>query len=1165
MPPVPLGELLAGCAVAVHVGGTFKGSGVLVAGGEVLTCAHVVASAVRDGKTITVAHEGVAVEGTVRHHTADSRASGQGPYSWPDLAWLEVPGLAGQPWVELDRVAPREDDELVGRGFSDQLEKNVPSRHPARYLIEGSVDREEGTRWQLKDAQVAPGMSGTGLANPRTGRLLGLLTRSRDTDTDLGGWAVHAHSALESDPGFADLLTLLHEEQSEGAVPGGGADQARDVAERWVVAAGLRKLLSPPYEPLPARHGPAALLVPRYGVIPFHPARQPALDDLTDWATTAQGPLVRLVTGPAGTGKTRLAAELAHQLVGQGWLTGFLPTTNDPAHVLDLLTGRADPVLLVVDYAETRTDLPDILANVADLDERGATIKVLLLARAAGEWWSQLSTLGERHDLVEAALTGAQPAPLEQLANLVDDPTPAYVDAITALAGHQALAVPDRETLPALATTGNQWSYLLVHLAALNTVGTPDEPGAPNPTGQPVSPTQVLTRGLDRELKYWRDTADREHLNDVPTTVLGRTITALSLLGATHETDAATTLTRVPDLSDATEQLRRALARWVHHHYPPSDPYGGWTSGLQPDLLAETHIVQDLANSPDLDTALLTGLDSAPAVRALTVLTRAARHQPAATTLLDRALQTDLEHLAVPAMTLTAQTGPDLADHLSRALHEQADDLPWATLDRLQGALPEQTTTLVDVAVTITSALVTHHRGGQDLEPLARSLNSLSIRLSAQGCSEDALTATAESVAIYRDLAASLPDTHSPSLAAVLNNQANRLSELGRHDEALVASEEAVVTYQYLVAIDHGRYASGLASALNTKANQLSDVGRPEDALVTSEVAVTTYRALAATHPEFYAADLAMALNNHTNRLSALGRLKDALTTIDQTVKAYYNLASVRPDAYTADLAMALNNQAQVFSALGYPGDALMAIQESVETYRALADSRPAIWTPDLAMSLTNLSVILHELNRSADALDASHEATALYRKLARERPSAHAPRLAGALFNMSDQLEANGRTDEALAATDEAVNIQRQLAADHPGAQAPQLAIFLTHRSRRLGALGRIEDALTAISEAIPLYRNLAHRDPNKFEPQLALALTMKWFLLRSLGKHEAAVQVNREAVQLWLRLQRRSPERYSSELDRAVANYQADLRNTGVPQGEIDGAVADLLATQE
>ena len=47
------------------------------------------------------------------------------------------------------------------------------------------------------------------------------------------------------------------------------------------------------------------------------------------------------------------------------------------------------PSLLVVDYAETRSGLANMVNGLA-ADQDGPDVRVLLLARSAGEWWQQL-------------------------------------------------------------------------------------------------------------------------------------------------------------------------------------------------------------------------------------------------------------------------------------------------------------------------------------------------------------------------------------------------------------------------------------------------------------------------------------------------------------------------------------------------------------------------------------------------------------------------------------------------------------------------------------------------------------------------------------------------------------------------------------------------------
>ena len=90
---------------------------------------------------------------------------------------------------------------------------------------------------------------------------------------------------------------------------------------------------------------------------------------------------IRLVVGPGGQGKTRLAHHLAALLGQNGWAAVILAERATPDQGLAQVRV---PTLVVVDYAEGRPR--QLEAVIAELERAEAKVRLLLLARTAGAW-----------------------------------------------------------------------------------------------------------------------------------------------------------------------------------------------------------------------------------------------------------------------------------------------------------------------------------------------------------------------------------------------------------------------------------------------------------------------------------------------------------------------------------------------------------------------------------------------------------------------------------------------------------------------------------------------------------------------------------------------------------------------------------------------------------
>ena len=183
-------DLLHQCTVRISVAGKQgHGTGFFVAPGLILTCAHV---------SNTLPEQNI-----IEVHWDNQLYHAQVKQSLPelDIALLSS-SLPEHPCACLrEEVAPF--DQLYSYGYTD----TYPQGEPASFLLEG-VDGRRRTHLKLKTGQVRPGLSGAPLLNIKTGCVCGIIQKSRDRESDLGGRAISIGAVL------AALPELEHYQQS---------------------------------------------------------------------------------------------------------------------------------------------------------------------------------------------------------------------------------------------------------------------------------------------------------------------------------------------------------------------------------------------------------------------------------------------------------------------------------------------------------------------------------------------------------------------------------------------------------------------------------------------------------------------------------------------------------------------------------------------------------------------------------------------------------------------------------------------------------------------------------------------------------------------------------------------------------------------------------------
>jgi hypothetical protein len=144
---------------------------------------------------------------------------------------------------------------------------------------------------------------------------------------------------------------------------------------------------------------PAALLRAEFNVVPFT-GRAEELEKIKQWRDQPAALGLVLVTGVGGRGKTRLAIEACYRSRGAGWHTGFASLAQLEQCVSN--PDNSQSVLAVIDYAESDPDeLIRVLSRLVHLViSRQQTLRLVLLARSAGEWWETVRSRRELMDLL---------------------------------------------------------------------------------------------------------------------------------------------------------------------------------------------------------------------------------------------------------------------------------------------------------------------------------------------------------------------------------------------------------------------------------------------------------------------------------------------------------------------------------------------------------------------------------------------------------------------------------------------------------------------------------------------------------------------------------------------------------------------------------------------
>jgi Mrp family chromosome partitioning ATPase len=727
--------------------------------------------------------------------------------------------------------------------------------------------------------------------------------------------------------------------------------------------------------------------------LPPFAGRHDEMEILEKWCHPTQdsGCPVGLITGPGGVGKTRLALELAKRMEGKGWkwqLTG----DGHEAEAVTSATGLKR-VLLIVDYAETRTGLPAMFTEIARVRalEGKTQLRVLLIARSKDEWWDRLADSDGRA-LAEAVSHLELPSELDPHV----DPFEVMREAARVFAvALKKPGPPKHMALPA----DPRPPVLVLHAAALVQV-LDGEQGRLGPRAMDAE--GILRALLGHERRLWTGHATRLGVA-LDAKVLADVMAVLALLAPEDKASAHAAVRRVPDLADADDERCGKVVRWANALYPGRN--GPWLEPLRPDLVAERHVIDELGTDEVLRTACLTGLPHGQAVHALTVLARACALDDRAFELIDGYVRADPDSAAIPAITVTIQSEATVGRRIGQTLADvlETADRSSEELDAIAEAIPFYSTSLADAAASIAVRRLKLLNADQEPERVLYIQHQAITQLGHAGRLNEARS-VAQASFLNLDALARQDREFPPLLGVAVIVDLCRVLD-GDHafaERALLAISLAERLFERLPQHERERALGVRASIMIYRCRLLRQKGDANAAEV-GRIAVSELSQLSHPDPVGHKADLAWARQEYALALSDTGdagKAADARMLIHESVKSRRELAGKRPDMFLPELARSLEAQAEILWLIPDTREmAVDSITEAIDCFTGLADNHRR-FQPELAYVLHTRAYIRWRLDPQREDHQADSEmAIRILRPLARREPARHMGILAHCLL----------------------------------------------------------------------------------------------------------------------------------------------------------------------
>ncbi|HOA04157.1 MAG TPA: ATP-binding protein, partial [Dermatophilaceae bacterium] len=491
--------------------------------------------------------------------------------------------------------------------------------------------------------------------------------------------------------------------------------------------------LAVPYLDPQSANGPLEYLRPEYRAIPFQGRNERTiLEDLAEDALTLSQTRVAIVHGAGGSGKTRLALEVADRLRREGWYAGVLP---QGARDVEWLAQVVTPLCLVVDYAEGRLGKPDAPGDVRRLlgalraRRPGLPVLLILTARTVtGGWVEELHN--ELQNQRQFAVETRVPLP-----NKHPDSGDLYKRTVLTLNPDTAAA-----SLPAVGPSWTTLDYILLGWLAANTT-----------SELPARKADLYDSALAHEAKYWvsvyrglgyelDDQGNRQEIEpDRPRLRLA----AAALTLAQAEPDVVDEiLATLPSLK-TKERERALIERTLLQCLANSE-----IVAVRPDPIGDHLVLTDLTNTPN--SAAFAALTAPEAVwtRALSTINRAGQNDHSHATAVIGQMLTSHPDRWPAALDLALLQGGPVSEAIESHVHSMAPVLP---LDHLSEAIPFTELITSPLGLHVDQArLASARQTDQPPHVLAALLQRVAERHRLLGDPAGALAAIEEAVTLRR-------------------------------------------------------------------------------------------------------------------------------------------------------------------------------------------------------------------------------------------------------------------------------------------------------------------------------------------------------------------------------------------------------------------------------